>query len=118
MSWQDDVDELNRRQAMAREMGGADSVAFQHGRGKLTVRERIDLLADAGSFQEIGAFVAKVEQSSESDTYTLTGVLGRATTDQGAQSIHANYQMFFNGDAADALGTTPAHTWSLPDPTA
>ena len=54
MSWQDDVDELNRQQAMAREMGGADGVAFQHGRGKLTVRERIELLADANSFQEIG----------------------------------------------------------------
>ncbi len=54
MSWQDDVDELNRQQAMAREMGGADGVAFQHSRGKLTVRERIELLADANSFQEIG----------------------------------------------------------------
>lgn len=54
MSWQDDVDELNRQQAMAREMGGADGVALQHSRGKLTVRERIELLADPNSFQEIG----------------------------------------------------------------
>ena len=54
MSWQDDVDELNRQQAMAREMGGPDGIAFQHGRGKLTVRERVELLADPDSFQEVG----------------------------------------------------------------
>ena len=55
MSWIDDVKEIERQRRMAEEMGGADSVAFQHGRGKLTVRERIDLLADPGSFLEIGA---------------------------------------------------------------
>ncbi len=54
MSWHEDVDELKRQEAMACEMGGKEGVEFQHNRGKLTVRERIDLLADAGSFQEIG----------------------------------------------------------------
>ena len=55
MTWQSDVDELARQTAMARQMGGAEGVAFQHGRGKLTVRERVDLLADAGTFHEVGA---------------------------------------------------------------
>ena len=32
MSWQDDVDELNLQKDMAREMGGSEGVAFQHGR--------------------------------------------------------------------------------------
>ncbi|MCZ6854742.1 MAG: hypothetical protein O7G86_12565 [Gammaproteobacteria bacterium] len=54
MSWLDDLEELKRQEAMAREMGGTAGVEFQHNRGKLTVRERIELLADAGSFQEIG----------------------------------------------------------------
>lgn len=54
MSWHEDVEELKRQEAMAREMGGKEGVEFQHNRGKLTVRERIELLADAGSFQEIG----------------------------------------------------------------
>src|SRR2546425_12260396 len=35
-------------------MGGVDAVARQHASGKLTARERIDLLFDAGSFTEIG----------------------------------------------------------------
>jgi acetyl-CoA carboxylase carboxyltransferase component len=51
MSWKDDVDELARQNELAKQMGGEDSVAFQHSRGKLTVRERIDLLADADSFK-------------------------------------------------------------------
>lgn len=54
MSWSDEVDEIRRQRRMAHAMGGEDSVAFHHGRGKLTIRERIDLLADDCSFQEIG----------------------------------------------------------------
>src|SRR5215212_6331531 len=61
MSWQPDIDEMNRRTAMAHEMGGPDSVAFHKGRGKHTVRERIGMLADAGSFQETGALAGRPE---------------------------------------------------------
>jgi acetyl-CoA carboxylase carboxyltransferase component len=35
-------------------MGGAEAIAKQHAEGKLTVRERIGRLFDAGSFHEIG----------------------------------------------------------------
>lgn len=38
--------------------GGEARIASQHKKGKLTARERIDLLLDPGSFQELGAFVA------------------------------------------------------------
>ena len=34
--------------------GGAERIAAQHKKGKLTARERVDLLLDEGSFQEIG----------------------------------------------------------------
>jgi propionyl-CoA carboxylase beta chain len=37
--------------------GGKERIAQQHKRGKLTARERIDLLVDAGSFVELDAFV-------------------------------------------------------------
>src|SRR5262245_57761602 len=52
MSWQDEVDELERRKRLAREMGGPDGIARQRARGKLTARERIDALADRDSFRE------------------------------------------------------------------
>ena len=52
MSWETDVDELERRRALVQAMGGAEGIARQRKRGKLTVRERIDLLADPDSFRE------------------------------------------------------------------
>ncbi len=61
MSWQSDVDEIKRQNEMAEELGGQDSIAFHKGRGKLTVRERFDLLADADSFSEIGKLAGSPE---------------------------------------------------------
>ena len=55
MTWKPELDELARREAFAREMGGVDKVKRQHDQGRLTVRERIDRLIDKGSFHEIGA---------------------------------------------------------------
>lgn len=53
----DIVDEMKRRrEAIRTEMGGAEKVARQHARGRLTVRERVDRLLDPESFFEIGTF--------------------------------------------------------------
>ena len=54
MVWQPEVDELKHRKHLAEQMGGEESIARQHTRGKLTVRERSAKLADPGSFREIG----------------------------------------------------------------
>jgi methylmalonyl-CoA decarboxylase subunit alpha len=48
--------DLRQRQEKARELGGEEGVKKQKKRGKLTARERIDALLDAGSFCEIGMF--------------------------------------------------------------
>jgi propionyl-CoA carboxylase beta chain len=55
-STQDRIAELDRRRAEARAGGGEEAIAKQHQRGKLTARERIDLLLDDGSFTETDAF--------------------------------------------------------------
>ena len=54
MTWKPELDELARRQAFAKAMGGPDKVQRQHDNGKLTVRERVEQLVDAGSFVEVG----------------------------------------------------------------
>ncbi|MEM0986332.1 MAG: carboxyl transferase domain-containing protein [Pseudomonadota bacterium] len=54
MSWKTEVDEIHSRRKMALVQGGEKAVARQHDKGRLTVRERIDALVDAGSFDEIG----------------------------------------------------------------
>ena len=50
-------DELNLRKEQAKLGGGQTKIKNQHDKGKLTARERIDLLVDEGSFEEIGMFV-------------------------------------------------------------
>ncbi len=54
MSWKPEVDGINARRKEAVKLGGADAVATQHERGRLTVRERIDAVADPESFRESG----------------------------------------------------------------
>ena len=49
--------ELNRRRDEALAGGGAERVAKIHSKGRLTARERLELLYDGGSFVEIGVFV-------------------------------------------------------------
>ena len=53
----DILERLEDRRAEARLGGGAKRIAAQHARGKLTARERIDLLLDNGSFEEFDMFV-------------------------------------------------------------
>src|SRR5437667_5656631 len=47
------IEALRERREGATLGGGAEAIGRQHERGKLTARERIDLLADPGTFEEI-----------------------------------------------------------------
>ena len=58
MSWENEVKELERRRHLAKQQGGKDSIAKQHARGRLTIRERIDTLLDPNSFREHGRATA------------------------------------------------------------
>ncbi len=51
------IQELRELKAQSRLGGGADRIETQHKRGRMTARERIDLLLDKGSFREVDAFV-------------------------------------------------------------
>lgn len=48
------LEDLHRRKARARQMGGHEKVHLQHAKGRLTARERIENLLDPGSFLEMG----------------------------------------------------------------
>ena len=51
------LDELAKRRDQAKMGGGEKRIANQHAKGKLTARERVDLLLDEGSFEEFDMFV-------------------------------------------------------------
>ncbi|WP_046117245.1 acyl-CoA carboxylase subunit beta [Ensifer aridi] len=51
------LEQVEARRAEARAGGGERRIAAQHGKGKLTARERIDVLLDEGSFEEYDMYV-------------------------------------------------------------
>jgi acetyl-CoA carboxylase carboxyltransferase component len=75
------LSELKKRQQKVLEMGGAEHVAKQKQKGKLTARERIDLLLDKGTFRELGMF-AKTRWSTSYEDIPGDGVItGYGTVD-------------------------------------
>lgn len=84
MSWQDEVHEIERRRALALLHGGDDAVQRQHDRGRLTIRERIDAVSDAGTFREEGPIAGHSERDDDGAPATFTPgnyVLGMARID-------------------------------------
>ena len=84
MSWQSELDELRAREMLARQMGGADKVERQHSGGRLTVRERIDALVDAGTFHEVGAIAGRASYDAAGNLTALVPancIFGRAQID-------------------------------------
>lgn len=62
--WRRDVEDLLAVRELAAAQGGAEAVARQHAKGRLTVRERIDALLDAGSFREVGGGAGSSERDA------------------------------------------------------
>ena len=58
MTIQDKIDRLTILEKQAKAGGGEQRTKQQHARGKLTARERIELLLDPGSFEELDTFIA------------------------------------------------------------
>ena len=72
VTWEPELEELRRREELARKMGGDERVGRQHESGRLTVRERIERLFDAGTFHETGAIAGKADYDGDGE---LTGFL-------------------------------------------
>ncbi|MCK1619934.1 methylmalonyl-CoA carboxyltransferase [Bradyrhizobium sp. 159] len=123
MNWKPELDELARREAFAREMGGVDKVKRQHDQGRLTVRERIGGLIDKGSFHEIGAVSGIGEYDSSGELQKLTPancVFGRARVD-GRTVVVVGDDFTVRGGSADAsisakplMAEEMAHDFRLP----
>src|SRR5437879_6498532 len=103
MSWEDGVEEVRRREELAKQMGGPEKVARQHGAGRLTVRERIEALLDPGTFHEIGALAGKAEyEGTELASFRPANfVMGRGRID-GRPVVVGGDDFTVRGGAADA----------------
>ena len=72
MSWKPEVDEIIRRKALAKKMGGDEAVARHLAAGKFTARQRITKTLDQASFKEIGALTGAAEYDEQGNLIEFT----------------------------------------------
>ena len=72
MSWEKDIKEIKKREELAMEQGGQESVAKHHSRGRKTLRERLDLILDKDSFDEIGKISGSASYNEKGDFENFT----------------------------------------------
>ena len=109
MTWQKEIDELRHRQELAKQMGGTEAVARQHAHGKLTIRERIDLLLDSGSFKEIGSVAGFAEYDDNGELKSFTHsptVMGHGTINGRPVCVEGG-DFTIRGGASDPRFTQP-----------
>jgi acetyl-CoA carboxylase carboxyltransferase component len=104
VTWQPELDELRRRRELAAAMGGPERVERQRASGRLTVRERVEALADAGSFREVGGLAGVGAYGADGDLEGFTPancVIGEARLD-GRRAVLQADDFTVRGGAADA----------------
>jgi len=98
------VDELRRRKALAKQGGGKDRIQAQHAKGKLTARERVELLLDPGSFVETDAFVEHRTTEFGMDAKRFLGdgvVTGHGTIDGRTVFVFSQDFTVFGGSLGE-----------------
>src|SRR3989337_2013078 len=75
MSLQEMFDELRKKKALGLGGGGKKRIETQHAQGKLTARERIDLLLDPNSFVELDRFVQHRCTDFEMEKFLGDGII-------------------------------------------
>jgi 3-methylcrotonyl-CoA carboxylase beta subunit len=93
----DMVSQMRNEEEKIREGGGLKAIESQHNKGRLTARERINLLVDAGSFFEIGSFAAN-------GMYEEWGGAPAAGVITGLGRIHTRLVMIIANDATVKAG--------------
>ena len=103
MSWEPELEELRRREELARRMGGEERVQRQHASGRLTVRERVARLFDPGTFHEAGAIAGwgTYEDGELADFLPANVVVGQGRID-GRRAVVQGDDFTVRGGAADA----------------
>ncbi|MFQ5457317.1 MAG: acyl-CoA carboxylase subunit beta, partial [Myxococcota bacterium] len=104
MTWKRELEELRQRREMAARLGGKERVDRHKAAGKLTVRERVGGLLDAGSFREIGSVTGVATYDEEGrlqDLLPANFVMGRGRI-AGRPVMAGGDDFTVRGGAADA----------------
>ncbi|MYB35613.1 MAG: acyl-CoA carboxylase subunit beta [Gammaproteobacteria bacterium] len=101
---QDIIDELERKRNLAKLGGGQDRIDAQHKKGKLTARERIDVLLDEGSFEEWDIFVEHRCTDFGMDDKTIPGdgvITGYGTINNRIVFVYSQDFTVFGGSLSE-----------------
>ncbi len=106
MTSQDKVNELIQKREIARLGGGQKRIDAQHGKGKLTARERIDILLDDGSFEEFDMFVTHRSTNFGMEKTKFLGdgvVTGHGTIDGRVVYVFSQDFTVFGGSLSETF---------------
>ena len=102
---EDRIERLRAMRAESQLGGGAARIDQQHDRGKLTARERLDLLLDPGSFVELDAFVTHRSSGFGLDEQVVLGdgvVTGHGLVDGRLVFVFSQDFTVFGGSLSEA----------------
>src|SRR6201996_8410008 len=97
--------ELERRHALAEEAGGAERRERQHRAGKLSARERVELLLDPGTFEETDKFVTHRATDFGMDKQRIPGdgfITGYGAIDGRTVFVYAQDFTVFGGSLSES----------------
>lgn len=103
-SIEDKIHKLEGLNEQLKTAGGEDRISKQHEKGKLTARERIELLLDKGSFQEIGKFVTHRARDFGMDKNKILGdgvVTGYGTVDGRTIYVYSQDFTVYGGSLSE-----------------
>ena len=101
----DIIQQLDDKRAAARLGGGRKRIDAQHAKGKLTARERLELLLDEETFQELDAFVTHraTDFGIDAERYLGDGVItGHGRIDGRAVFVYSQDFTVFGGSLSEA----------------
>src|SRR2546429_1024445 len=110
------TDRLSELRAKAALGGGEQRIGQQHAKGKLTARERVDLLLDDGSFTELDAFVLARPTELIPDDERVMGdgvITGFGRIDGRLVYVFSQDFTVFGGSLAEAH---PQDVWKMNEP--
>lgn len=108
MAIEDKIRLLLEKRELAKKGGGDKRIAAQHNKGKLTARERIEILLDDGSFEEYDMFVThrSTDFGMEKESYLSDGVItGHGTIDSRVVFVYSQDFTVFGGSLSEMFAS-------------
>ncbi len=105
MSWKQEMEQVELMRKLGKRMGGSEGVSRQRAQGRLTVRERIDLLVDPASFEEFGTTqgVARYDEEDRLESFRPGSTVRGFGRIEGRSVLISGQDFTIRGGATDGM---------------